>query len=391
MDGHAVESELTRRVGGGGVRFALATPADDPEVRRLLRENPMPGRVSISLEREPDARLAAAIEGDVHHTIVARDVDGGRIVAMGSVSVRDRYLNGQRTRVGYLGQLRLDRNHRSRMSIVRGGYALLRELHASVGSPLCFTSIASDNAAARRLLERGLPGMPTYRPLWELVTIVFRRRRNGEFRKVTSRVRPGLRNTGLSLRHGSPELISEIHALLNHANAGMQLAPAWTLTELHSLPPSHLRILSERDRRIACAAMWDQRAFKQAVVRGYPTALTLARVPINLLAPLTRLPRLPAIGHPLAHAFASHLSTPPDRPDLIEPLLRSLHGSAHTLGIDSFTVGFDARDPRLAIVRRAFGGLEYRTQLYLVHWPDGATAADAVDRTRIVAPEVALL
>jgi len=137
--------------------------------------------------------------------------------------------------------------------------------------------------------------------------------------------------------------------------------------------------------------VWDLREPKQTVVRGYPPMLRLARVPLNMLAPLTRMPRLPAIGCPVSHAFVSHLATPPDRPGLIEPLIQSLHGSANTLNVDSLTVGFDARDPRLPIVRRAFGGLEYRTQLYLVHWPDGTAAADAVDRMRIVAPEVALL
>ena len=39
----------------------------------------------------------------------------------------------------------------------------------------------------------------------------------------------------------------------------------------------------------------------------------------------------------------------------------------------------------------AFRGCEYRTQLYVVHGPDGTAAADAVDRARLVGPEVALL
>jgi hypothetical protein len=65
----------------------------------------------------------------------------------------------------------------------------LRELHNSLGVRLYLTSIASDNVVARRLLERGLPGMPTYRPLCEFVTLVFRRVRNGEFHKVPARVR----------------------------------------------------------------------------------------------------------------------------------------------------------------------------------------------------------
>jgi hypothetical protein len=401
VDGDVAEIELSecaRRggdssgsAGADGVHFALATDADDAEIRRLLRENPMPGRVSVSLEREPDARRAAAVEGDVHHTIVARDSADGPITAMGSISVRERYVNGKPTRVGYLGQLRLDRNQRHRIATIRGGYAFLRLLHPSLGVRLYLTSIAADNLPARRLLERGLPGMPTYRPLCEFVTLVFRRRRNGEFHKATSRVRASFRHDGLSLRHGSSQLVPQMHALLNESNANMQFAPAWTPAELESLPPTRLRFVFERDRPIARAAVWDHRALKQAVVRGYPTALRVARVPLNMLAPFTRLPRLPAIGQPLSHAFVSHVATPPDRPELIEPLIQSLHGSANTLDVDSFTIGFDARDPRLPIVRGAFGGVEYRTQLYLVHWPDGAADADAFDRTRIVAPEVALL
>jgi len=80
MDGHAVESELGAVT--GNVRFSLATAEDDADVRRLLRENPMPGRVSISLEREPDAGLAATAEGELHRTIIARDAVDGRMIAL---------------------------------------------------------------------------------------------------------------------------------------------------------------------------------------------------------------------------------------------------------------------------------------------------------------------
>ena len=97
------------------------------------------------------------------------------------------------------------------------------------------------------------------------------------------------------------------------------------------------------------------------------------------------------MGEPLRHAFVSHLASPPERPGLIEPLIDALRCSSHARDVDCLTIGFDARDPRLAIVRRAFCGREYRTQLYVVHWPDGAAAAAALDRSRLVAPEVALL
>jgi hypothetical protein len=383
------------RLRAAGVRFALATPADDEQIRRLLRENPMPGKISVSLEREPDLRLAAAIEGDEHHIIIAREEGGGRIIAVGSVSIRMRLLNGKPQRVGYLSQLRLDYRCRPRASVILGGYAFLRQFHESLGVKLYLTSIAADNAPARRLLERGLAGMPTYRPLCEFVTLLFRRRRNGDFSKVTAGVRGDLRDLGLTLRHGGPELMPEAADLLSRAGLRGQVVPTWSGAELeslmvHGLYPNHFRLLFEGGRAVACAAVWDQRSTRQAVVRGYSAGLRRLRVPLNLLAPVTQSPRLPRVGEALSFALISHVCTPADRPELIEPLVRSLHGSAHTLGVDSIGVGFDARDPRLAVLRRAFGGVEYRTRLYVVHWEDGRDAAEALD-DRLCEPEVALL
>ncbi|HEV2844082.1 MAG TPA: hypothetical protein VG477_04480 [Thermoanaerobaculia bacterium] len=76
-----------------------ATPEDDPELRRLLRDNPMDGEIRVSLEREPNAFLAAAVEGEPHRTIVAR-LPGGGIAGMGSRSVWNAFVNGEPHRLG---------------------------------------------------------------------------------------------------------------------------------------------------------------------------------------------------------------------------------------------------------------------------------------------------
>ena len=77
-----------------GHRFdvRLASAADDEEVRRLLREHPLPGDVALTFEREPDSAIAAAIEGDVHQTMVARRHDGGEIAASASRAERNVFL-----------------------------------------------------------------------------------------------------------------------------------------------------------------------------------------------------------------------------------------------------------------------------------------------------------
>src|SRR5207248_630976 len=72
MAGTFVAGELTRaREGPAGLaRFAVAREADDEEIRRLLRDNRIPGRISLSLEREPDYFFDSDIPGERKQTIV---------------------------------------------------------------------------------------------------------------------------------------------------------------------------------------------------------------------------------------------------------------------------------------------------------------------------------
>ena len=131
----------------------------------------MRGQISISLEREPSYFAADAIAGSrpSNHC-------GDRSGPSGLDGERFRvplsYINGEPIRVGYLGGLRLDHTRRGRFDIVRRGFEFLRELHADDPLPLYLTSIIADNDGAVRLLERGLPRMPTYRRLGEWITLI---------------------------------------------------------------------------------------------------------------------------------------------------------------------------------------------------------------------------
>jgi hypothetical protein len=364
--------------GDSAVQFSVATAADDAALRRLARENPMQGQISLSFEREPSYFAAAAIEGPEHHTIVA--TENGRIICAGSVSARLRFINGQPVRVGYLGGLRLDASARNRTYVIRRGYEMFHRLHLEQGGPpLYLTSIVADNLPARRLLERGLPGMPTYRFLGEFITLVIRRRRRRRAPAPFSGVPAGS--------------LTVPHALLARHQPQYQFAPVWTLEGLQSsgLAPDDFCVAHSSDGApIACAALWDQHCMKQTVVRGYAPRLRALRPLINVAATLLGRPRLPAVGRAVSHAFVSHLATDPDQPNVTETLIRLLQRSARTRGIDYLTLGFDVRDPRLPNLRRALRPREYVSRLYAVHWDDGADLVRQLD-DRFLAPEVALL
>jgi hypothetical protein len=270
------------------------------------------------------------------------------------------YVNGQPMPLGYLGALRLDQDVRSTPRLIQAGYHKLRELHdADRATPIYFTSIMADNVPARRILEANLKDMPTYRFVAEFVTLIFRPRRK-------------------SNSHARTVDQAEILSLL--ADRRDQFAPVWNSESLHSLVACGLdarafRIIHSGSTPIACAAAWDTSSFKQSVVRGYSSAMRWARPFSKLLGSFTSVPRLPKIGAPLRLTYLSHVCVPADRAEMLIPLVESLDVG----GV--LVAGFDARDSRLSVLRRAFGGRELRSRLYVVHWADGRAIAESLEKS----------
>lgn len=298
----------TRELKPRSVSFALATEADDPEICRLLRDNPMAGQISVSLEREPSYFAEAACTQLDHQTIVARE--NNRLICMGSCSFRTRFVNGRAGRVGYLGGLRLDQQAAGRFDVLRRGYNFFRELHHETEP--CFTAIASDNERAIRFLERAAPGMPIYDYVGEFVTAVL---------PVRKRTRA---NRSLTIERASN--IDELVVFLNEHNCHYQFAPSWTAEDLLRLRGLGLQIgdfwqIRSGGRIAACGTLWDQRSFKQTVVRAYAAPLSWARRWLNPMFAVCGRPQLPPVGTTLAHGFISHLAVAADQPELLIELV----------------------------------------------------------------------
>lgn len=356
--------------------FALAGKADEAEIRQLLRENPTRGRISLSFEREPDYFSDAKVPGEVKQTILAHE--NGRIACMGTCDVRQRFVNGQPRRVGYLGGLRLDSAFAGRFDIIRRGYEFFREAESADPADFYFTSIAADNERARKFLERGLRGMPLYEFLGEFVTVVIRTTRRSESWPQLQR---------------SARLGGECLSCLNENNRLYQFSPSWSFGELKHLEGLGLEdslTLESQGCILASAALWDQRKYRQTVIRGYSPALALSRPAANIVAWLFRQPMLPAPNTILANAFASQLVVDPGNSGALTELIKVLDHEAFQRGIEFLTLGFASDDARLAVLRSNFRRREYLTRLYLVRWSEFGGSASELDN-RVLAPEVALL
>jgi hypothetical protein len=349
----------------------LATPADDPEIRRLLRDNPMDGEIRVSLEREPNAFLGAAVEGEPHATVVAREPSTGRIVGMGTRAVWNAFVNGEPRRLGYLSQLRVDRSARGRRRLLAAGYAALRELRGPDEAPFDITSIIADNETARRLLGSGVPGLPRYRELSGFVTLVL------------PGVRTSRRPRFVRIEQGLPGWMTEIADCLARNRRRYQTAPFFTAAELLSpersrgLAPQDFRLAVRDGRVVGCLALWDQSGFKQVMVRGYAPRLARWRPWINRISPVLGMPRLPEPGEPLPHAYLSHLAVDDDDPEIFRALVESAHAEACARRYAYVVIGLAAGHPWLPWLVRRYRPRRYESMLYTVDWGEGAAAVEA--------------
>lgn len=329
-----------------------ARDSDDAALRRLLRETPMEGRVRVSLEREPSFFRAARIEGDLHYTAVAREPDTGEVFAMCTRSVREAYVDGELRRLGYLSQLRVSpRRGKPGRALLRQGFDYLRSTHRAGELPFDMTTVIADNVPARRLLEAGLSRLPTYRRLEPLVTFLLPAGR-------------GRRTPDRSIRSGSPSLAPRIVACLQRNARRFQFAPHWTENNiiLGGLDWNDFLVALRGDRVVACVARWDQRAFKQAVVRGYHPTLGRWRSLLNLFGA-----GLPPVGGVLPFGFLSHVAVDEDDPEVFSDLLRVALRRRGNVSCRWLALGLAARHPLAAPVRSQFKVRRYESILYAVH------------------------
>jgi hypothetical protein len=306
-----------------------------------------------------------------------------------------RYINGKPRRIGYLGELRLDRRRRGQFGIIRGGYQFFEELAQIDPAEYYFTSIASDNEPSIRLLERGLAGMPAYTFLGEFATLVIPAGQNALRKRKFEAATRRLHGRGLRYSPACRDQYVELASFLNRTGSQHQLAVTWNETELQALTQfglqaSDFQLVLDGLEIVGCAAIWDQCAFRQTVVRGYSRRLAFARPWLNFGSHIFGTPRLPGIGSILANALLSPLAVSSHDTQLLLDLVHLCAARASEKGLEFLTLGFGAQDSRAGAVCGAFRCHKYLSRLYQVNWPGIETNLEALDG-RAFLPDVAFL
>ena len=83
-------------------RFELAGLDDDADLRHVLANTPMPGRIALTFRREPSFFAAPGVDGFLRQVVACRDLESRRIVGFGCRALRRMYVHGEPRTIGTL-------------------------------------------------------------------------------------------------------------------------------------------------------------------------------------------------------------------------------------------------------------------------------------------------
>jgi hypothetical protein len=298
----------------------LASPADDGELRALLRRNPIAGSVSVTFEREPDFFSSCRIRGDFFQVGIGRDRRTGQIVGLGTRSIAPAFVNGEPMPLGYLADLRLDPEYRGGTLIARG-YRFLKALHADGRTRLYATMIFSGNAVALKTIASGRAGLPKYHAMGVMHSPGIH----------IGRAKPAI-PAACDILRGSHQLLPEIVDCLNRNNSRRQFAPVHTISmfekQWRDFKVEDFYVAVRASRVIGVLGSWDQSSFKQTRVAGYARSSRWLLAFANPLRRVTGAPRFPRPGEELRYFYIGFIAVDDEGLQVFRALLRRAYNDA---------------------------------------------------------------
>lgn len=352
------------------VQLALADARDDAELRALLRDNPMPGDIEVTFEREPSFFETCKVRG-VCQTVVGRDTVRNRIIGLGTRSVAMGFVNGRAIPLGHLADLRLEAEYRGGLLVARA-YRFLRALHADGATRLYTTMIFATNDTALRTIASGRAGLPAYHDM-------------GVFHcpgiNICRRKPPS--PSHCEIVTGTRELLPQIVDCLNRNNARKQFAPHHEVRDFEQqrwpgFDSSNFRVALDHGRVVGVVGRWDQRRFKQTRIIRYQGARRWAVSASNIVRALTALPPYPRAGAAAACFHVSFVAIDGDDLRVFQALLRCVYNESVGTEFLYAVIGLHERDG-LRSALADYSLTPFAGRLFCVCFEDGDEAFRALD------------
>lgn len=346
-------------------KVSYANQQDEGDLRKLLRKNSLAGGIEMLLLREPDFFRSVQVQGQDVKTLCIRDMKTNSLAGLATKAMKPVFINGQETKIGYLGNLRIASDYRNG-TLLASGYKYLEKSRCNDDARLFLSTIIEDNNDTRAILESGRCSLPSYRDIGRYCVLVMGTHRS---KKVNI-------PADCQVRRASKSDVPLIVRFLNKEGASKQFFPVYRQEDiLHSngiltgLQAEDIFMGFSGGELVATAAVWNQNDYKQSVVAGYNNHVRYTRHVVNAIAKILGYPSFPSPGKTLDHSSLTMLCAKENSDLILESLIECIRQHCkknnHVL-----LAGLHERDPMLSVLKR-YRHVIYSSRMYVVHWEDG--------------------
>lgn len=330
-----------------GLIFREGRVEDDAQIRALIKNISMPGRVSLTMDVDPSFFNAVEIEGYERHTIVVEL--SRRIVALGVVSKRTVFINGSPADIGYLSNLRVEKSARGRKIVTEFNRFVNQWLKKEYGVLFYLCAILKGNLKARQALNGGRIDGAEITEIGELYNAAI---------PLLKRQRPKP-PAGIQVMRGGEIGAGAITQFLNREGSQKQFFPVYTAEDieanggiLRGLRPDDFHIAVKGDRILGVIARWNQLPFRRMMVTGYSGYMRVLQPLLNAVAKRFCLAPVPDPGGSFRNIYAACMALEDNRADVFDFLLDTILHSEYNTGKTFLSVSLMRGDPLLPVVKK---------------------------------------
>ncbi|MBF0523264.1 MAG: hypothetical protein HQL24_09450 [Candidatus Omnitrophica bacterium] len=354
------------------INFRLASHEDNQGILDLAHSVSMKGDIEIIFERNPDFFHACEIQGCSYQVLVATRLDN-TICASGVRALKNAYISGKPTVIGYLSDLKVSNTER-KLDILSNGYKKMKEFHQDGKAKLHITTILEDNKTAKVALvwKNKDQSIPNYYDVGGINTYFI-------FPFL-----PRFPLNTLNIVRGNMNIIDDVVTFLNAEGAKKQFFPVYTreyFLTLRNFKISDFYVTYDGGQIIGVAATWDQSAFKQVLLRKYNGRMKWVKMIFGGL--------LPNEGERIKHFYLSFVATKDNSAQILASLLNYVYLDIRKNGYKYCVVGLHEKDA-LNKALRTFPTIIYKSRLYVAEYKSDNEIRELLDN-RVPYVEIATL
>jgi hypothetical protein len=354
--------------------FRLASPGDSGEILEILEEGYYSGNMCLLYTRRDDAFTSLMREGEEVDIITCRDTRDNTIASIGACALRTLYVNGEPAKVGYLFNLKTRSEYRKMFRFLHKGYDYCRRILEDKNLPFCLMTILEGNVPAVKLLEKRRPFMPDHYPLgtYEVYAL-----------KTGMRCKP---LPGLHFRRCRREDTAAVVRFLNENGRHYQFFPVVTREDFQEENKTGLcfndfyGLYDDRGELAACGAVWDQKKYKQYIIKGYKGLLKYI-APVSGLLPVFGYPHMLSKPGTVLNFFTlSFWAVKDNNPFFFKHFVKNISRDSRDYGF--FVIGVHETNDLKKVLTR-LPHFSYKSKIYLVDWDKTGSKLSQLDNNRV--------